>query len=62
VIQDKIPTQDVWLNRVPSGDRDLCLFMFAAKWQSDIRKKIPQYDKPKWHYFKFGTADEKTRL
>jgi hypothetical protein len=38
------------LEQVPAEDRDLYLFMLAARWSDDVRKKYPEYDKPAWHY------------
>ncbi|MGO9568743.1 MAG: S1/P1 nuclease [Desulfomonilaceae bacterium] len=38
------------LEQVPAEDRDLYLFMLAARWSDDVRKKYPEYDRPAWHY------------
>jgi hypothetical protein len=40
------------LSRVSDSDRDLYLFMLAARWSDDVRKKFPEYDRPKWHSVK----------
>jgi hypothetical protein len=33
-----------------ADDRDMYLFMLAARWPDDVRKKYPEYDRPEWHY------------
>ncbi|MGB6067642.1 MAG: S1/P1 nuclease [Desulfomonilaceae bacterium] len=38
------------LEQVPAEDRNLYLFMLAARWSDDVRKKYPEYDRPAWHY------------
>jgi len=35
------------LSQVPADDRDLYLFMLAAQWSDDVRKKYPEYDRPR---------------
>jgi S1/P1 Nuclease len=46
------------ISSVPAGDRDLYLFMLAAKWADDARKTSE--DRPTWHYvnlpFKLGST------
>ena len=37
------------LNQVSAGDRDLYLFMLAARWPDDARGDS-NYDHPTWHY------------
>jgi len=37
------------LEQVSADDRDLYLFMLAAKWPDDVRKRYLEYDRPKWH-------------
>jgi hypothetical protein len=37
------------LRQVKPEDRDLCLFMLAARWPDDVRGD-PTYDRPDWHY------------
>ena len=36
-----------------ADDRDIYLFMMAARWADDIRGE-PEYDKPTWHYIGTG--------
>ncbi len=36
------------LSQVPADDRDLYVFMLAARWPDDARGN-PQYDRPVWH-------------
>jgi hypothetical protein len=38
------------LQDVPVTDRDLVLFMQAAKWPDDIRMRDRQYHRGPWHY------------
>jgi len=38
------------LEQVTADERDLYLFMLAARWSDDVRKKYPEYDRPAWHY------------
>jgi len=38
------------LGEVPQDDRDLRLFILAATWPDDIRRKDFQYDRPEWHF------------
>ncbi len=40
------------LDAVADADRDLCLFMLAARWPDDIRGNR-SYDHPAWHYTNF---------
>jgi S1/P1 Nuclease len=46
------------ISSVPAGDRDLYLFMLAARWSDDARKTTE--DRPSWHYvnlpFKLGST------
>ncbi|AFY93103.1 S1/P1 nuclease [Chamaesiphon minutus] len=46
------------LSNVPQADRDLYLFMLAARWSDDARKTTE--DRPSWHYvnlpFKLGAT------
>jgi S1/P1 Nuclease len=46
------------ISNVPAADRDLYLFMLAAKWADDARKTTE--DRPTWHYvnlpFKLGST------
>jgi S1/P1 Nuclease len=46
------------ISSVPTGDRDLYLFMLAARWADDARKTTE--DRPTWHYvnlpFKLGST------
>jgi len=49
------------LSQVPQDDRDLCLFMLAARWPDDIRKKYPEYDRPAWHSVKIPYRPGKER-
>ncbi|MBI4962475.1 MAG: S1/P1 nuclease [Desulfomonile tiedjei] len=37
------------LEQVSADDRDLYLFMLAARWSDDVRGN-PKYDRPVWHY------------
>lgn len=37
------------LEQVSGDDRDLYLFMLAARWSDDVRGN-PKYDRPAWHY------------
>lgn len=52
------------LSHVPQDDRDLCLFMLAARWPDDVRKKYPEYDRPAWHTVKipYHPGKEKVAL
>lgn len=46
----------LWKNKladVPAGDRDLYLFMLAARWADDVRD-LKDYDQPTWHYIGTG--------
>ncbi len=38
------------LKQVSADDRDLYLFMLAARWPDDIRGKYPEYDTYEWHF------------
>jgi hypothetical protein len=38
------------LQDVPVGDRDIVLFMQAARWADDIRTTDKQYHRAQWHY------------
>ena len=52
------------LGQVPQEDRDLYLFMLAARWPDDVRKKYPQYDRPAWHSVKipYRPGKEKVKI
>jgi S1/P1 Nuclease len=52
------------LAQVPQEDRDLYLFMLAARWPDDVRKKYPQYDRPAWHSVKipYRPGKEKVKI
>ena len=50
------------LSQIPQDDRDLCLFMLAARWPDDIRKKYPEYDRPAWHSVKIPYRPGKEKL
>jgi hypothetical protein len=52
------------LGHVPQGDRDLCLFMLAARWPDDVRKQYPEYDRPAWHSVKipYHPGKEKVKI
>jgi hypothetical protein len=41
------------LDSVAAEDRDMYLFMMAARWSDDVRGE-PEYDHPQWHYINFG--------
>jgi S1/P1 Nuclease len=38
------------LQDVPVSERDLVLFMQAARWADDIRSQDRAQNKPRWHY------------
>src|SRR6266487_327692 len=38
------------LQDVPVADRDLVLFMLAARWSDDIRIQDKAQNRPSWHY------------
>lgn len=38
------------LEQVSADERDLYLFMLAAKWSDDVRTKHKEYNRPAWHY------------
>ena len=49
---------------VKADDRDLYLFMLAARWPDDVRKKYPEYDRPAWHSVKipYRPGKEKVKI
>jgi hypothetical protein len=55
---DYISKWQTQISNVPAGDRDLYLFMLAARWADDARKTAE--DRPTWHYvnlpFKLGST------
>ena len=53
------------LQDVPVADRDLVLFMQAARWPDDIRRQDKAQNRPSWHYINLpfkpeGQPDEHT--
>jgi hypothetical protein len=38
------------LQDVPAADRDMVLFMQAARWPDDVRLRDKQYHQARWHY------------
>jgi S1/P1 Nuclease len=46
------------LQDVPVTDRDLVLFMQAARWPDDIRTRDRQHHRGPWHYFNFPFKPE----
>jgi S1/P1 Nuclease len=49
------------LQDVPVADRDLMLFMQAARWPDDIRTRDKQYDRRPWHYINLPFKPEGQR-
>jgi S1/P1 Nuclease len=41
------------LQDVPVADRDMVLFMQAARWADDVRRTDKQYHRGPWHYINF---------
>jgi hypothetical protein len=50
------------LGQVPKDNRDLYLFMLAASWPDDVRKKYPEYDRPQWHSVKIPYRPGKQKV
>jgi hypothetical protein len=44
------------LQDVPAADRDMVLFMQAARWPDDIRTQDKAQNRPRWHY---GASSER---
>jgi hypothetical protein len=46
------------LQDVPVADRDLVLFMQAARWPDDIRTRDKAQNRPPWHYINWPFKPE----